>query len=187
MGYDRAPWPLLVAGASALGVSLVAARSFTQVPPQPVAVQNPSRFAPSSGGTLTPPQPAPVTDGAFVAQADNVAVGAGAPVNVAQLVLKPGQYVLNAKLVGSIMTGPQVALACGLTTQGTWTPQAAGEIDYSSVTIASDSRLPLSLAGTAKPSLPFGTPVYLACRASAGSTVTVRWAKLVATAVTRVM
>lgn len=185
MGSSKTRLHLLLAAGVALAIGLVSGRSFTQIQPLPTGV---TPFKPQ--GTLTP-QPGPtITDGAFAAQANQVTVGADAPVNVAQLSLKPGQYVIHAKVVGTNGSGPQIALACGLTTQSPWSPQENGEIDYSSVTIASESRLPLALTGTvntatAKGTTPIGTPLYLACRSSGGTT-NVRWARLVAQAVTHV-
>jgi hypothetical protein len=145
-------------------------------------------FAPPKPTQIAPPTPSTITQGVFVAQADHVVVGGASSVNVTQLWLKPGQYILSAKLVGTNSDGKQTALACGLTTSSPWAASETGDFDYSSVTIAADSRLPMALEGSGvfKATTALGTPLYLACRAQQGSTVTVRWAKLVATAVPRI-
>jgi hypothetical protein len=174
---------ILGAAGIAAATALVSARSFTQINPPTITTSR-------SPGTINPPTTPSVTEGAFIAQTNQVAVGADAPVVVTQMFLKPGQYLLDAKVVGVNGSQQQVALACGLTTVLPWAPQDNGEIDYSSVTIAPESRLPLSLVGTmstatARGVLPGGVTIALACRSSGGP-VTVRWAKLTALAVPRI-
>jgi hypothetical protein len=164
-----------------LGVALALFGATTLTRAQP-------NFTPPKPTPIAPPTQSTITQGVFVTQADHVLVGGASSVNVAQLWLKPGQYILSAKLVGTNAGGTQTALACGLTTSNPWAASETGDPDYSSVTIAPDSRLPMALQGSGvfKATTALGTPLYLACRAQPGSTVTVRWAKLMATAVPRV-
>ncbi len=175
---------LLGAAGIAAATALVSARSFTQInPPSITTAHAPGTIT----ATFNPPTAPSITEGVFTVQSNQIAVGSDAPVVVAQVFLKPGQYVLDAKVVGVNDTQQQIALACGLTTVQPWAPQENGEIDYSSVTIAPQSRLPLSLVGTMSTAtvrgvLPGGVTLALACRSSSGP-ATVRWVRLVARAV----
>jgi hypothetical protein len=165
------------------------------------ATQPPRRFVAKttfSGPPLAPPptglpplvNPPPIPEGArpdgiYVSANESAALPVNTNVNLANVGMPRGSYQVTAKLVAiNDSQDAQISIACGITpTQGG--PEGA-LVDYSSVTVAPQSRVPLSLMGTYSYPLTIGTPVlYVACRASAG-TASVKWTKLVATPVGKI-
>ncbi len=94
-----------------------------------------------------------------------------------------GSYEIIAKVVVSNDSADnQISVACALSTS----PSADDtSIDYRSVTVAPQSRLPLTLLATHRYGLAVGTPVvWVACRSSGPGSA--RWTKIVATPVSKI-
>ncbi len=169
---------LLLVGRSSLsgpgpgpGPKVPPAPTFT--PPGPPTLPNPPTFPPGAK-----------PDGAYVAALDTAVLPANQQVNVVRLALPPnGSYEIVAKVVVTNDSADNpISVACALSTS----PSADDTtIDYSSVTVAPQSRLPLTLLATYRYAFTVGTPVvWVACRSSGPGSA--RWTKLVATPVSKI-
>ncbi len=145
--------------------------------------------APTGQPRLNVPPPIPEgarPEGVYVASNESGTLPVNANTNLAKVGLPRGTYLVTAKLVAiNDSQDAQISIACGITPTEGGGPDGA-PIDYSSVTVAPQSRVPLTLMGTYTYPLTLGNPVlFVACRSSAG-TASVKWTKLVATPVSKI-
>jgi len=127
-------------------------------------------------------------EGVYIASNDRINLSTGwSATEVLRLQLPSGRYLLQVKGVIANDTKEQFAIGCGIQTER-GRPLDSG-LDYVSLTVDSQQRVPLSLLAGFINTGNFMQDVYVSCKGSAasrGTNLTGRWFRISALAVDRI-